>query len=179
MIEWLFHEPNRAESVLGLAALVITLAIAWFGRHRAGLMFPLALVFLVLALILFPSAIPARSNTQRAVCVANLRRISNAKHGWAKKYGKSAGDMPTEADLCGTNAFICDFPQCPRGGTYVIRSLGEDPTCSCTNKGHKLNRIELKEETATVRLFPLPATTSRIASTIACLPTVCFCRSRL
>jgi hypothetical protein len=138
MMEWLTDDPNRIETVVGLLALYITAAIVWVGRRRLALSVPCAFVFLLWAVLSLPGLIPARSESQRAACVNNLKWIANAKAEWASKNDKSPTDAPSEADLYGINAFIRDRPQCPRGGTYIIGRVADDPTCSFANKGHRL-----------------------------------------
>jgi hypothetical protein len=55
--------------------------------------------------------------------------IDGAKQQWALEKKKEATDTPTEFDLI---TYIPDgrMPSCPAGGVYVIKAIGEEPTCS-------------------------------------------------
>jgi len=102
---------------------------------------PVALAFLLLAAIAIPSAIPARLTAQRNACIYNLRTIQSAKIEWAREHNKLAGDIPTDADICGTNGIAGILRHrltCPGGGIYTMGAVGQSPTCSLSNKGHRL-----------------------------------------
>lgn len=140
-MEWFADDPNRGETALAILALAVIACIIWFGRRRLAVAIPVALLFLLLAAIAIPGAIPARSAAQRSTCINNLKMIDNAKAEWAKRQNRTAGDIPTEADLYGidgTNGVLRHRLSCPRGGTYTIGALGQSPTCSFSEKGHKL-----------------------------------------
>src|SRR6266513_1841317 len=118
-MEWFADGPIRGETALAILALVVAGCIIWFGRKRLAVAIPVALLFLLLAAIAIPSAIPARSAAQRSACINNLRMIENAKAEWAKRQNKTAGDIPTEADLYridSTNGVLRHRLSCPRGG---------------------------------------------------------------
>jgi DNA repair exonuclease SbcCD ATPase subunit len=71
-------------------------------------------------------------------CVNNLRLYDSAKQQWALENRKQNTDTPTLDDLRpylgkGANG---EMPTCPDGGTYVIGTVGEKPTCS--NAAHVL-----------------------------------------
>ena len=138
-MEWFVDDPKRGQAMLGLIAIVIAVAILWFGRRRLLLAILIALVFLLFAGISIPGAIPARSASQKAACIANLRTIRDAKAEWAKAKNKLPTDFPTASDLYGTNGFLRDEPLCPRGGKYTIGSIRRNPTCSFSDKGHRLD----------------------------------------
>jgi len=138
---WLADNTRHGETVLTVMALAVTVAILWLGRKRLSLAIPIALVFLLLAAMSIPSAIPARPTAQRNACIHNLRQIRDAKIQWAGANNKPAGAIPTEDDLCGTNGntgILRDRLYCPRGGTYTIEAVGKNPSCSFSNKGHRL-----------------------------------------
>ena len=68
-------------------------------------------------------------------CINNLRQIDGAKQQWALERHKTAGAVPTPADLApyfpgGT------LPACPAGGIYSINAVNVAPTCSVP--GHAL-----------------------------------------
>jgi hypothetical protein len=71
-------------------------------------------------------------------CINNLRLIDAAKQQWALESRKQTTDTPTIDDLKpylakGPNA---EMPVCPDGGTYILGTVGEKPTCS--NPTHAL-----------------------------------------
>jgi hypothetical protein len=146
MMEWLSDDPGRGESLLALIALAITGVVIWLGvvclgRKRLGLTVLIAFTGLILAAIAIPSFNPARSQAYRNACINNLKQIRDAKTAWANTEHKSATDIPTEGDLYGTwgtNGFLRHELICSRGGKYTVGAVGQDPTCSFANKGHKL-----------------------------------------
>jgi hypothetical protein len=141
IMEWFADDPNRGCVALMVLALVVTGFIIWFGRRKLAAAIPIALIFLLLAVISIPGIVPARSAAQRAVCVINLKMIAAAKTEWARQLNKTVGDVPTETELnpyANTNLNWTHPLTCPRGGTYTIGEVGENPTCSFSKKGHKL-----------------------------------------
>jgi hypothetical protein len=138
---WLADNTRHGETVMTVIALCVTAAILLLGRKRLTLAIPIAFVFLLLAAASIPSVIPARPAAQRNACIHNLRQLRDAKIQWAGANNKTAGAIPTEGDLCGTNdnaGSLRDRPTCPRGGTYTIGAVGQNPSCSFSNKGHRL-----------------------------------------
>ena len=84
----------------------------------------------LLAAIAIPNLIRARTSSQRAACVANLRTIDGAKSTWALEQRKTGTDVPTDTDLFGQTLYIKDKPNCPAGGTYSLNAVDQKPTCS-------------------------------------------------
>jgi len=75
---------------------------------------------------------------KRNQCINNLRLIDSAKQQWALEFRKQSTDTPAKEDLQpylgrGKNG---EFPVCPDGGVYTIKTVGELPTCSV--EGHFL-----------------------------------------
>jgi hypothetical protein len=140
-MEWFTDEPKRGQTALTLIALAITCAILWFGRKRLLLAILCAFVFLLVAAIAIPSFMPARPLAFRNACINNLRMIRDAKIRWASETRKPANAIPSENDLYGlngTNGFLRHHLTCPGGGTYTFGSVSENPTCSLSEKGHRL-----------------------------------------
>ena len=140
-MEWFVDDPRRGQIALTVIVLVAAAVGIWFGRKRLLLSVPIALLFLLLAAIAIPGAIPARTAAQRAACVHNLRALQNAKAEWASANSKHATDIPTETDLFGTNGIggiLRHRPDCPRGGVYTIGAMGQNPTCTFSKRGHRL-----------------------------------------
>ncbi|HYV36698.1 MAG TPA: prepilin-type N-terminal cleavage/methylation domain-containing protein [Gemmataceae bacterium] len=84
----------------------------------------------LLAAIAIPNFVKARTASQRAACIANLKQIEGAKATWALENKKTGTDTPTTADLYGPTKYIRDEPSCPAGGTYSINAVDARPTCN-------------------------------------------------
>jgi prepilin-type N-terminal cleavage/methylation domain-containing protein len=82
-----------------------------------------------LAAIAIPSYVHARTNSQKSLCLNNLRQIDDCKQQWALENNKVNGDQPQNSDLA---PFMkCrHFPTCPNSGVYTIGNIGTDPTCN-------------------------------------------------
>ena len=87
----------------------------------------------LLAAIAIPNFVKARTASQRAACIANLKQIDGAKATWALENKKTGVDSPSAADLYGPTKYIRDEPTCPGGGTYSINSVDVRPTCTVTD----------------------------------------------
>jgi hypothetical protein len=96
-------------------------------------------IMLLLSAIAVPNFIRARDTAMRNACINNLRLIDAAKQQWALETRKDASATPTQNDiapyLLGRNG---QMPTCPKGGTYTIEPVGEQPTCSVPE--HELPR---------------------------------------
>ena len=105
---------------------------------RTGILF--GILALILAAYLITDYLrPHHGTPERvyvAACVANLKAIATVKAQWAAVEHKTTNDMPTWADLVGTNHYLTSQPECVQGGTYAIGRVGEPPRCSLPN--HKL-----------------------------------------
>jgi hypothetical protein len=126
---------------LTLIALAVAAAIVAVGRKRLLWAIPFALIWLLLAAMVIPSYMPARPVAYRNACINNLRLIRDAKTRWAGEDGRLTNATPTEDDLYGvngTNAFLRRRLTCPRGGIYTFGSVAENPRCSLSEKGHRL-----------------------------------------
>jgi prepilin-type N-terminal cleavage/methylation domain-containing protein len=84
----------------------------------------------LLAAVAIPNLVKARKTAQKQACINNLKAIDGAKRIWALEMKKSDSDVPSDTDLFGPGKNIEKKPECPAGGTYEIRSVGEKPTCS-------------------------------------------------
>ena len=87
----------------------------------------------LLAAIAIPNFVKARTASQRAACIANLKQIDGAKATWALENKKTGIDLPTAADLYGAAKYIRDEPSCPGGGTYSINAVDARPTCTVSD----------------------------------------------
>ena len=99
------------------------------------LMVAVAILGLLLAM-----AIPAywkyRSNARKGLCLQNLNQIESAKQRWGLEQRKTDGDIPAQTDLVGPFLYLRRMPECPGGGTYSIRAIGQNALC--TEPGHSL-----------------------------------------
>jgi prepilin-type N-terminal cleavage/methylation domain-containing protein len=84
----------------------------------------------LLAIIVLPSFLKSREESTRKACGNNLLQIYNAKLRWALENKKGGADVPTDAELFTTNAYIRVKPVCPGGGTYTIGPVDDPPTCT-------------------------------------------------
>jgi hypothetical protein len=75
------------------------------------------------------SATNAAAIIAQKTCLANLRRIDDAKQEWATENGEPDNAVPKVADLL---PYLRGgvFPVCPSGGKYSINAVDEVPTCS-------------------------------------------------
>ena len=140
-MEWFTDDPRRGQTALTLIAIVVAAAILAVGRKRLLWAIPSALIWTLLAAMVIPSCMPARPIAYRNACINNLRLIRDAKTRWATERGKLTNAIPTEADLYGvngTNGFLRPRLTCPRGGIYTFGRVAENPKCSLSEKGHRL-----------------------------------------
>ena len=84
----------------------------------------------LLAAVAIPNLVKARKASAKTACVANLKSIEGAKAYWALENKKNDQDVPSDADLFGTDKAIARKPECPAGGTYSLGSVADKPTCS-------------------------------------------------
>jgi competence protein ComGC len=97
-------------------------------------------VSLALILLMLPIAIPnfvkARDTAQRNGCLNYLRQIESAKQQWALQNSQDESATPAGTDLDKyINAGFSNL-KCPKGGSYTINPVGENPACSV--EGHEL-----------------------------------------
>jgi competence protein ComGC len=87
----------------------------------------------LMAAIAIPSFVNARSKSQQAACMNNLRQISAAADQYALDHGKAPASI---GDLAPT--YITKTPTCPKQGTYILGPAGADPECSLAVDGHTI-----------------------------------------
>jgi hypothetical protein len=77
-----------------------------------------------------------RSTASMNACVNVLRAIDAAKQEWALEHDVSTNAAPAWTDVL---PFLANrVPTCPRGGTYTLGRIDEDPTCSIGGPAHTL-----------------------------------------
>lgn len=84
----------------------------------------------VLAAVAIPNLIKARKASAKTACIANLKAIEGGKAVWALENKKADADVPSDADLFGSDKAIAKKPDCPGGGTYDLKAVAEKPTCT-------------------------------------------------
>ncbi|MST94349.1 MAG: prepilin-type N-terminal cleavage/methylation domain-containing protein [Pedosphaera sp.] len=84
----------------------------------------------LLAAIAIPNLVKARTASQRAACISNLRAIDGSKTTWALEERKSSSDVPSDADMFGPAKYIKDKPVCPASGSYTLNAVDAKPTCT-------------------------------------------------
>jgi prepilin-type N-terminal cleavage/methylation domain-containing protein len=87
----------------------------------------------LLAAIAIPNFVKARTASQKAACVMNLRAIEGAKATWALETKKNNADVPQDSDLFGPDKYISGKPSCPANGTYTMGDVASKPTCSVSD----------------------------------------------
>ena len=139
MMDWFTDDPRRGQTALTLIALAVAAVIVGVGRKRLLWAILCAFIWLLLATTAIPSFMPAWPVAFRNACINNLQMIRDAKARWAAERGTLTNANPTEGDLYGgTNAFLRHRLTCPRGGVYTFGSVAENPSCSFSQKGRRL-----------------------------------------
>jgi hypothetical protein len=92
----------------------------------------------LLAAIVIPNFVRS-GHPPHAACVNNLRQIDGAKDQWAIEHKREAGAMAPALEVA---EYIKGhaIPVCPDGGTYAVKAVGENPTCSIGGPRHSLPR---------------------------------------
>jgi hypothetical protein len=71
-----------------------------------------------------------RGVSPKNACLFQLRGIDFEKRQWAIDNNKTTNDIPTDADIFGTNSYWKVKPVCPEAGTYTLGRVGSKPRCS-------------------------------------------------
>lgn len=87
-------------------------------------------IIALLAAIAIPNFVKARANSQKSVCIDNLKQIEGAKANWAMEMRKTNTDTPVDTDLYGATAYLKTTPSCPGNGTYSIQQVDARPDCT-------------------------------------------------
>jgi hypothetical protein len=132
---------NEMQGAITVLLLIMIPALVFFSFRRLKL--SARIILTLVAILLIASALPGfwRDNVgaDRNACMVNLINIQNAKSQWAEANHKNLTDIPTMADLVGTNKYFRNMPICPRGGKYTLGAVDQNPTCNLgESQGHKL-----------------------------------------
>jgi hypothetical protein len=89
---------------------------------------------IAISLFLIPMLIQvakrASDGVERQTCINYLRQLDSAKQQWALEHNQADDAMPAPADLDKYLRVGFHGLQCPKGGSYEIKIVGELPTCS-------------------------------------------------
>ena len=139
MVEWFLDQPDRARIAAFLTTVVFaSIGVWWLGKKRLVASLPIALVVVLIAAVAIPNIDWGHRVANKWNCINNLREIDSAKAKWAEVNHKLPTDVPTEAELVGTNSNLNFMPACPAGGTYTIGAVNQNPACSFAKRGHQL-----------------------------------------
>ena len=88
--------------------------------------------------IALPAFMKSRLQARRQTCIENLSQIESAKQQWGLENGKKDGDAPSDSDLFGSDRYIKVKPSCAGAGTYDLKVIGVNATCTLASDGHVL-----------------------------------------
>ncbi|MCX7992784.1 MAG: prepilin-type N-terminal cleavage/methylation domain-containing protein [Fimbriimonadales bacterium] len=96
-------------------------------------------IIAVLVTLALPSWMNARARAQTRTCVANLRRIHQAKETYALTTRSPNGTAISMNDLVPT--YLQAEPFCPAGGgaAYSVNAIGTPPTCPTGLPNHSID----------------------------------------
>jgi prepilin-type N-terminal cleavage/methylation domain-containing protein len=96
----------------------------------------------ILAVIGLPAFYKARTDTQKRVCINNLRVMSGAKEqaALANMWGTGRAVASGSSEESNVLSYVKNalMPTCPATGTYTWRPIGVDAVCSLSADGHAL-----------------------------------------
>ncbi len=84
----------------------------------------------LLAAMAIPNLVRSQKVAKRQACINNLKALQGVKVQWALEQKKADTDTPTDNDLFGPDKYIAKKPDCPGGGTYDLKPVGQNPTCT-------------------------------------------------
>ncbi|MEK7684461.1 MAG: prepilin-type cleavage/methylation domain-containing protein [Verrucomicrobiota bacterium] len=99
----------------------------------------------LLAVIAVPSFAKARNNARVKICISNLKQLEGAKQRWALENKKGDSATPTVTNIV---SYLNGqrMPVCPAGGTYQLKRVDKNPSCSLSQSGHTLNNLNMDED---------------------------------
>jgi len=108
----------------------------------------LLLACAVLTAVLLPVAeeyIFDRRSKHRAMCIAHLRYLAEAKAQWVISHGKIIGDDVDVVEIMRRYVTNSAYSICPSGGSYSLGEVGMRPKCSLgESHSHVLPKTPLR-----------------------------------
>jgi len=95
-------------------------------------------VVLIGLAVIIPNLANRPLSAPNNTCIMQLRQMDAAKQQWASVNHKTS-DLVTWNDILPylwRDPKSSNIPQCPKGGSYTLGSIGELPACSV--EGHKI-----------------------------------------
>ena len=91
----------------------------------------------IMASIALPNFAKARTTAQQKACIKNLTVLDQTKQQWGFENKQQSTATPTVAQI---QAYFgqARMPVCPSRGTYTLRRLDRNPTCTLSALGHTL-----------------------------------------
>lgn len=91
----------------------------------------------IMASIALPNFAKARTTAQQKACCKNLSVLDQTKQQWGFENKQQSTATPTIAQI---QAYFGQtrMPVCPARGTYRLRRLDRNPTCTLAALGHTL-----------------------------------------
>ncbi len=91
----------------------------------------------IMASIALPNFLKARATAEQRSCIKNLRELDVTKQQWGFENKQGPTATPTIAQI---QAYFGQsrMPVCPSRGTYRLRRLDRNPTCTRATVGHTL-----------------------------------------
>ena len=91
----------------------------------------------IMASIALPNFAKARATAQQKACIHNLSVLDETKQQWGFETRQQSTATPTIAQI---QAYFGQsrMPVCPTRGTYRLRRLDRNPTCTRAALGHTL-----------------------------------------
>jgi hypothetical protein len=96
-------------------------------KRKLVIAFVAVVFFFLLAVILIPNFISARTVSAQNPCVNNLRQLDGAIQQWSVENHKASNDVVTMQAIL---PYLKGPVTCPEGGTYILGRVGEAPKCS-------------------------------------------------
>jgi competence protein ComGC len=104
--------------------------------HSAFTVWEILLLVVIIGIfagIAIPNRIDQHRTSPANACINNLRQIDAAANEFALEHNKTNGDAINFPDDL-TNYIKLNrygkIPPCPSGGTYFLKQVGSNPTCS-------------------------------------------------
>jgi prepilin-type N-terminal cleavage/methylation domain-containing protein len=102
-------------------------------NRRAFTVIEVMIVVLIIGILLMiavPLFLRARERSQAKVCISALKEIEYAKELYADQNKLKSGDPCIIGDLWPEYIRGGSLPNCPGGGIYDVRNIGESPMCT-------------------------------------------------